>query len=730
MIVNPVPAGCHVRRILVLAALAVSVSARPAAAQIPYNVFDENTQVSSLRFRFTAGRSFKTDLLKQQIATAERGLLAGLREAFDFLPLISAPPPKPFSPLMLQRDVARLRRFYHESGFVGTEVRYEVTLDRGDNEVDITLLIDEGEPIEIRSLAIRTPSGGDPGDALPENLKPVWNGFVDRTAKTVGRRYTEAERTRVLRDILNWWTNRGWAFADAKPEETIDSTAAKVDLVIALDPGPRARVGEIDIEGNESVSDDVILRTLPFERGDWFSSSKLAEGQRRIFGLDLFRLALADLPKEQPHDSAAAVRIRLQESPLRLVTGELGYVSAGGGITTRGQFAHRNFLGGARTLRISADLQTGAFSFGDRPEREYRLSVAYRWPYFFDPRLSLNVSPFAQYRDNQTDRSWQGGIETSLIYELSASRFVTLQHRYSARKVLDYRIGSGSSVDLATLLQLVGQGGLDELGSYIQRSTLSLSATIGRFDPTAPTDALQVQPTIEVTTPSALNTIEYSHFELPVTGYLPLTDRIAIAGRVRLGRVFPFGKTVRGDSIGALERVQLRDVLLSAGGTGSARGWANGLLGPKLLNLEFENVEGTDSIVVTGTDGYIPAGGLARASGSVEMRLPFPGLGETWGTHVFLDAGRVWSPDSRFTPDTEDPNNENRWFFGTGAGIDVRTLVGPIRVSVGYKLNPSPLDLRDPDKLFEAIANGLPVTSVPEDWKRRLHLHISLGQTF
>jgi hypothetical protein len=49
---------------------------------------------------------------------------------------------------------------------------------------------------------------------------------------------------------------------------------------------------------------------------------------------------------------------------------------------------------------------------------------------------------------------------------------------------------------------------------------------------------------------------------------------------------------------------------------------------------------------------------------------------------------------------------------------------------MGYKLNPSVLDERDADDVFDAISNGLPITSVPPDWKKRLHVHISLGQVF
>jgi outer membrane protein insertion porin family len=293
--------------------------------------------------------------------------------------------------------------------------------------------------------------------------------------------------------------------------------------------------------------------------------------------------------------------------------------------------------------------------------------------------------------------------------------------------VLDYRIGSGSTVDLETLLALAAQGALGDLSPRLQRSTFTLSGSLGRPDPTRLRRALQMLPSFEVTAPSSLNTIEFARAELPVSGFYPLRPRVAVAGTARIGRVWPYGKTVAGDSIGALAEIQLRDVLLTAGGTGSVRGWGNGLLGPKLLNLQFESIAEGDSVRITGTDGYIPAGGLARATASVELRLPFPGLGPNWGTHVFLDAGRVWSSDQRLK---RDDNDEERWFFGTGAGIDLATIIGPVRISLGYKLNPSVLDVRSAGAVLDALTNGRPITSVAESWKKRLHLHVSLGQTF
>jgi outer membrane protein insertion porin family len=707
---------------------AVLVLSRPVAAQIPYHAFDDKTEVSKISFTFLRTHTYKRSKLLKELTLQERTRLEGIRKILPFLPG-PKPLPHPFSPVELQRDVARLRRFYSTSGFHGTRVSYDVTYINDRNQVNIEFLIDEGTPMVLQGYTITLPGGGDPAEKVPDELKADWKAMAAKRDSMVGKRYTAPDGARIGGEVLAWWMRRGWAFAKLQTDTLVDSLSATVNLALEIDPGPRARVDSIEVEGNRSVSRGLVLRTVPVTKGDWFSSAKLSEGQRRLFGLSLFRLALADVPDSQPRDSTVMLRIRLRESTPRLFTGEGGYVSAGGGITARGEFLHRNFTGGARTLRINGVAQTG-FAASGRPDREYGLSVAYKEPLFLHRRLSASIAPFVGYRDNAIDRSNELGVHTTLIYDANNYRFFTLQHRYSSRRVLDYRIGSGSSIDLQTLLGLAGQGALDSIGPRIQRSTLGLAASIGRADPTRSTRRVfLLQPSIDVTTPSQLNTIEFAHAEVPVSGFYPLGQRMAITARARFGRVIPYGKTIIGDSIGRIEAIQLRDVLLNAGGTGSVRGWENGLLGPKLLNLQFLANEAGDSITLTGTDGYIPAGGLSRAYASAELRMPFPFIfSPSWGTHVFFDAGRVWSSDKRFMRD--DPNREQRWFYGAGAGVDVQSIVGPIKVSIGYKLNPSPLDVRNASAVLDALQNGRSIESVSENWKRRLHIHISLGQTF
>jgi len=48
-------------------------------------------------------------------------------------------------------------------------------------------------------------------------------------------------------------------------------------------------------------------------------------------------------------------------------------------------------------------------------------------------------------------------------------------------------------------------------------------------------------------------------------------------------------------------------------------------------------------------------------------------------------------------------------------------------VALGYKLNPSPIDLRSPDDVFNALSSGNPIDAAPTSSLRRFHLQFSIG---
>ena len=97
-----------------------------------------------------------------------------------------------------------------------------------------------------------------------------------------------------------------------------------------------------------------------------------------------------------------------------------------------------------------------------------------------------------------------------------------------------------------------------------------------------------------------------------------------------------------------------------------------------------------------------PIGGNSMLALSGELRASLHG---NLGGVLFLDAGNVWAESFGY--------KLNDLRYAVGPGLRYQTPVGPIRLDLGYQLNPTP----------ELIVNGSPQ-------KRRYRLHFSIGQAF
>jgi outer membrane protein insertion porin family len=697
-----------------------------ALAQDSLILVRRDAQVASVGFRFAGTSSFSDGELGAQLAVKGRGSLYPVRRWLGELPLIPSPGAYRFDPVELQKDVVRLRRFYQRSGFIRPRIDYDVRLDHDGALVGIVYLIDEGPWLRLRSLDLRVPYGGS-SSTVPPALATDWNQLASALDAAEGRRFGDAELADAEAQTAAWLRERGYPFAAIRSQREVDSTAGDLVVHLAVSPGPRVRFGQISAEGNASVSDGVVLRELPFRSGDWFSTSAVAEGRTRLQSVDLLSRAVVDVDSQPARDSTLGVRIRIEESAPRLTLAEVGYVSEGAGLTGRVQWTHPNFTGGARSLTASVEGQTGAGAIGTEAEQLLRLSLSLTQPYVLTPRLSFTAGPWAEYRNDLHDESGAVGIDATLIYRLAALSSLALGYRFSARNIREYHFGdiTAGDVDLLALLAARYPPLIDSLGDHENRSSLTLAASFNRVDHVAdPTRGWLIRPSAELTLPSSFNTAEFGRLDLSVSRFHPLSRTTVLSGRFTVGRLFPFGKSIPGPgSDPFFSFIHLRDESMTAGGTNDVRGWGDRKLGPKVPDVEA-NIEGTDTVLTA--DRYVPIGALARITGSVELRFPAPGFSPGWQGHLFLDGGRVWTPDERFSQSPLLPEG-SPFRFSAGVGLSYQTPVGALGVSMGYKLNPSLLDERDPNDVTQALEAGSSVEDLPAQWLRRVHLHLSFG---
>lgn len=708
--------------------LLCTVTAETAHAQVPLSAVDDETDVERISFKFVDGNSFEESILEEQIWHQDPGFWDKVMYVLPFLSM----PEFPFSPVELQKDVVRLRRYYQRNGFLHPVIDYPASqVDTSSNAIHIIFSIRRGPPLIIQDVGFFEPDGGYAAEVFAPAFREKWIAFRDAATLNAGARYTEFEGVRLQDEVLTWLMNEGFAFATVDRETDIDSSANTVDLRFIVDPGPRATISEIQVEGNESVSRNVVLRELPFSIGDRFSARQLTRGQQELFSLGLFRVAISDVP-DQPRDSTVAVRYRLREARPRFVTAQTGYALEEGA-NVRGEWTHRNFFGGARTLTVNGVLNSGygASRAGNlAATRQVSGSVSLQQPYLFSRRLSGIFTPFYEWQDNQAQRNQfqEIGVRSTVIYTVYQYRTITFSHT-----LVRSRPSRGRNI-----LQLpnteITRG--EDIGSY-NRNVFSLSANLGSVDDFInPTRGFIVRPLLESggQLVRLKDDIEYIKTRLEVVGYLPVANDYDLVGRVYLGRIWPTGSSR--EQFNTQNEFRFDRIRFYAGGSSDVRGWPNDLLGQKfayrLVELDADDVPVDIDYV------YEANGGLAKLAANIELLTPMPFLGAGWRGAVFLDMGQVFptaETNSELAAKERESDvdiNLRDLQFGVGGGLRYQTLVGFIRFDVGYKVNPTLNDLASAREIWEAEDDGFAFdrddieTSV---WDR-FRLHLSIGQTF
>jgi outer membrane protein assembly complex protein YaeT len=601
--------------------------------------------------------------------SALRAVLA--TRAGSWIPFTKKPP---FNTNEFEQDVQRVRTFYAERGYPDARVTdVDVRFDRKKENVDLAVTIREGEPIRVSAVRLEGFDQAVTGrrrEALVRRLAIEPGAVRDK-------RQVDAARAAAL-TLLN---EAGYPYAKVDTREEPGESPRRVTVVVHATPGPATEFGPIEIRGNASVSDAVILRQLTFKPGERYRASRVQESQSRLSSLDLFSFAYVEPRGQDTQPAQTPMRITIAEDKHRQFTAAAGYGTEEKA-RVRGEWRHVNFFGGARTAGLE-----GRYSSLDRGVR-----LNFNEPYFFTRHLSFGAQAQVWNEQEPVYRATTYGGRVSVGWR--RERRDPLSRRVARTSVAlsfideftDYRVSDEALADPSMRNQLITLG-LDPETGAASGTLVSLrlqadhDTTSSRLDPQrgyalsgAVEQAGQFLSGAFTYTEVSGEARAYFSTRGSSTGALAARRRIVFAQRVRAATIDAPAPTDA--SVPFFKRYFL-------GGSSSLRGWGRYEVSPL-------------------TESGQPIGGLTLLELSSEIRVPVGGKLSLVG---FVDAGSVGRRPWRLDRDGLRAD--------AGPGLRYDTPIGPVRFDLGFQLN----------KIPTLLVNGEPEG-------RHWRAHISIGQAF
>lgn len=567
-----------------------------------------------------------------------------------------------FSREQFEADLKRIVAFYMDRGYPEARVTsFDVQLSDDQTSVALAIAIDEGEPLRLERVVYE---GFD--DLLPERRALLERRLPLQPGAPLDRALMQASRETALDELRD----RGFPYASVRVEERAGSTDRLRLLALRAEPGTRAVFGPIEIVGNESVSDNIVLRQLVIQPGRPYRQSGLQESQRRLYNIELFNFANVEPVRGEGEPAEVPIRVTLTEGKPRKVNFSVGY---GTEEKARAEidWRHVNFFGGARTAGVEA-----RYSSLDRGVR-----LTLNQPYLFSPRYSLTLGGQSWYTDEPAYNLSTSGGRLTVTRQFPrrgpsiGRRPTTALSLTYAREYEEYDISDAALLDLSFRDELIALGLDPRTGTGEgTRSAISLDGNRNTTDDVRDAKRGYV---ISGHLEQAGKWFggSYDYYEVTTEGryYVPL-GKAVLAVQGRTGSIDALGNQETG--VPFFKRYFL-------GGSTNLRGWGRFDVAPL-------------------SGGGLPIGGATFLNLSAELRVP---IWSSLGGVVFMDAGNVWTKPWDF--------NVGDLRYDVGPGLRYMTPIGPLRADLGYQLNPIP---------------GLLVNGKPES--RRFRFHFSIGQAF
>ncbi|WP_257792784.1 MULTISPECIES: outer membrane protein assembly factor [Sorangium] len=337
----------------------MGVSACAASRQPPACTRPDLSGCAIEEVSFDGDEVISGDELAERIATAESSHLIGPLEHVPILSIWDALTVEyeRFDRFVLERDMARIERYYRARGFYNARARAARVQRTGgpgkEGRVRVRIVVSEGQPVKIASVDLEW------RDWTLEKGKDVVRPVTDAKARLrIGERLEEEQYEELKKALLRVLTDRGFAYATVEGHVDVDLVKNEARVRYTIELGPECTFGKVKLEGLGELPEGPVRTAIGIEEGERFSTAALSEAEQAladfgVFGAVAVKPELA--PPGQPRSPVVPVTFSVEPAALRAV-------KLGGGAEVGSRVeAHlvagwedRNFLGGLRRFNIEA----------------------------------------------------------------------------------------------------------------------------------------------------------------------------------------------------------------------------------------------------------------------------------------------------------------------------------------------------------------------------------------
>lgn len=308
----------------------------------------------------------------------------------------------------VKRDVATIKSFYVDRGFLNAQVGYRVDLEEG-NQSDLIVVfqIDEGIRHAIRSITFEG-NEAISTDALRSMIETQENSFFDGDVLKKDRE-----------TILTEYGRRGYIYASITTSQTFADEPGFVNVKFSITEGGPYNVGQVVIRGNRKTQDHVIRRELRILPESTYNAEAAKKSEQRLIETQLFNDVKITPEGDEPGVRNALVNVE-EADTTRILFG-VGVTTNSGIVgsisienrnfdlfdtprTAKEFFKGRSFTGAGQTLRLRLE-----------PGTEFtRGRLEFREPYLFDKPLGFGMAVYGFERGRPEYDERRVGFNVSL----------------------------------------------------------------------------------------------------------------------------------------------------------------------------------------------------------------------------------------------------------------------------------------------------------------------------